>query len=51
MRSYGYYNTSLLLPEYAKIDEIKAEMKDGVLNVVIPKSESGTKDVKEVEVQ
>ncbi|KAK6153744.1 hypothetical protein DH2020_013383 [Rehmannia glutinosa] len=38
-KSYGYYNTSILLPEDAKVDEIKAEMKDGVLNIVIPKSE------------
>ncbi|KAH6771881.1 HSP20-like chaperones superfamily protein [Perilla frutescens var. frutescens] len=48
--SYGYYNTSLLLPEDAKVDEIKAEMKDGVLNIVIPKTERLNKDVKEVHV-
>ncbi|KAI7755586.1 hypothetical protein M8C21_021158 [Ambrosia artemisiifolia] len=29
--TYGYYNTSLMLPEDAKVEEIKAEMKDGVL--------------------
>ncbi|GFQ04600.1 26.5 kDa heat shock protein mitochondrial [Phtheirospermum japonicum] len=50
-RSYGYYNTSVLLPDDAKVDEIKAEMKDGVLNIVVPKSERAKKDVKEVEVQ
>ncbi|KAG6413304.1 hypothetical protein SASPL_126013 [Salvia splendens] len=49
--SYGYYNTSLLLPEDAKLDEIKAEMKDGVLNIVIPKAQKAHKDVKEVEVR
>lgn len=48
--SYGYYSTSLLLPEDAKINEIKAEMKDGVLNIVIPKTERAKKDVKEVQV-
>ncbi|KAL1554152.1 26.5 kDa heat shock protein, mitochondrial-like [Salvia divinorum] len=49
--SYGYYNTSLLLPEDAKVDEIKAEMKDGVLNIVIPKAQKANKDVKEDEVR
>ncbi|KAG6410715.1 hypothetical protein SASPL_128781 [Salvia splendens] len=49
--SYGYYNTSLMLPEDAKLDEIKAEMKDGVLNIVIPKAQKANKDVKEVEVR
>lgn len=46
--SHGYYNTSLLLPEDAKIDEIKAEMKDGVLCINIPKAQGKKKDVKEV---
>lgn len=49
--SYGYYNTSVALPEDAKVDEIMAEMKDGVLNIVIPKNEKANKDVKQVQVQ
>ncbi|KAL3352011.1 hypothetical protein AABB24_020213 [Solanum stoloniferum] len=49
-RSYGYYNNSIVLPEDAKVDEIKAEMKDGVLTITIPKSEKPKKDVKEIEV-
>ena len=48
--SYGYYDNTILLPEDAKVDEIKAEMKDGVLNIVIPKSETPKKDVKEIEI-
>ncbi|KAL5575700.1 hypothetical protein UlMin_017399 [Ulmus minor] len=48
--SYGYYNTSLMLPEDAKADEIKAELKDGVLTVIIPRSEKPKKDAKEVKV-
>ncbi|KAG5572416.1 hypothetical protein H5410_062182 [Solanum commersonii] len=28
-RSYGYYNNSIVLPEDAKVDEIKAEMTKG----------------------
>ncbi|KAL7616658.1 hypothetical protein Lser_V15G01297 [Lactuca serriola] len=47
---YGYYNTSLMLPEDAKVEEIKAEMKDGVLHVVIPKDDTKKKNVKEVKV-
>lgn len=48
--SYGYYNTSLVLPDDAKQDDIKAELKDGVLNITIPKTEFRGKDVKEVKV-
>lgn len=49
-RSYGYYNTSVLLPDDAKVDDIKAEMKNGVLTVVIPRIDKPKKDVKEVRV-
>ncbi|KAL2928108.1 26.5 kDa heat shock protein mitochondrial [Bienertia sinuspersici] len=48
--SYGYYNTSLALPDDVKQDDIKAELKDGVLTITIPKSESHGRDVKEVQV-
>ncbi|XP_071903277.1 26.5 kDa heat shock protein, mitochondrial-like [Coffea arabica] len=47
---YGYYNTSVLLPDDAKVDEIRAEMKDGVLTVIIPRTERPKKDVKEISV-
>ncbi|KAL4559934.1 hypothetical protein LXL04_032080 [Taraxacum kok-saghyz] len=47
---YGYYNTSLMLPEDAKVEEIRAEMKDGVLHVIIPKDDTKKKHVKEVKV-
>lgn len=49
-RSYGYYNTSLALPDDAKADEIKAELKNGVLNIVIPRTEKPKQDVKEVRI-
>ncbi|GAU22284.1 hypothetical protein TSUD_260840 [Trifolium subterraneum] len=49
--SYGYYNTSMVLPDDAKVDEIKAELKDGVLIVSIPRSEKPIKDVKHVNVE
>lgn len=48
--SYEYYNNSIVLPEDAKVDEIKAEMKDGVLTITIPRSERPKKDVKEIQV-
>ncbi|KAI3684299.1 hypothetical protein L6452_33520 [Arctium lappa] len=48
--SYGYYDTSLRLPEDAKVEEITAEMKDGVLHVVIPKDETKKKQIKEIQV-
>lgn len=48
---YGYYyNTSLVLPEDAKADEIKAELKDGVLCITVPRTEKPKSDVREVEV-
>ncbi|XP_022721219.1 26.5 kDa heat shock protein, mitochondrial-like [Durio zibethinus] len=49
-RSYGYYNTSLVLPDDAKVDDIKAELKDGVLSFIIPRTEQPKKDVKEVQI-
>ncbi|XP_043700535.1 26.5 kDa heat shock protein, mitochondrial [Telopea speciosissima] len=48
--NFRYYNTSILLPEDAKVDDIKAEMKDGVLTITIPKTEKPKKDVKEVQI-
>ncbi|KAL4279771.1 hypothetical protein GQ457_03G041910 [Hibiscus cannabinus] len=49
-RSYGHYNTSLVLPDDAKVDDIKAELKDGVLSIIVPKTEESKKDVKQVEI-
>ncbi|GLU22089.1 hypothetical protein SLE2022_381860 [Rubroshorea leprosula] len=49
-RSYGYCNTSLVLPDDAKADDIKAELKDGVLSVIIPRTEKPKKDAKEVKI-
>ncbi|KAI4329336.1 hypothetical protein L6164_021610 [Bauhinia variegata] len=47
--SYGYYNTTLVLPEDAKTDDIKAELKDGVLTLTIPRTHS-SKNAKHVTV-
>ncbi|KAF9615329.1 hypothetical protein IFM89_022980 [Coptis chinensis] len=47
---YGYYNT-VLLPDDANEDGIQAEMKDGVLKIIIPRTERPKKDVKEIKIQ
>lgn len=47
---YGYYNATLLLPEDAKADEVKAELKDGVLSITIPRTEKPKTDAKEVQI-
>lgn len=48
--SYGYYNTSFVLPDDAKVDDIKAKLRDGVLCITIPRTEKPRQDVKEVNV-
>ncbi|XP_038899919.1 26.5 kDa heat shock protein, mitochondrial [Benincasa hispida] len=48
--SYGYYESTVMLPEDAVADEIKAELKDGVLTITIPRAEKPSKDVKEITV-
>lgn len=50
-KSYGFYHASLVLPDDAKADDVKAELKNGVLTVIIPRTEKPEKDVKEVKVE
>ncbi|CAD5315344.1 unnamed protein product [Arabidopsis thaliana] len=50
-KSYGYYNTSLSLPDDAKVEDIKAELKNGMLNLVIPRTEKPKKNVQEISVE
>ena len=38
-RRYGSFSRTLDLPEGAVVDEAKAELKDGVLTITIPKAE------------
>ena len=42
-RSYGQFYRSIPLPEGAKTDQVKAELKDGVLKVSIPVPETAKK--------
>ncbi len=39
-RTYGKFERSFTLPEHVKVDDIKADYKDGVLRVDIPKPET-----------
>lgn len=50
-RSYGSYHTRLTLPDHVKHDGVKAEFKNGVLHVEMPKSkEEPKKNAIEIEV-
>lgn len=42
-RSYENYNTRLTLPEHVQLNEVKAELKNGVLRVLIPKCKEDPK--------
>lgn len=41
--SYENFNTRLTLPEHVKVDEVKAELKNGMLRIVIPKAKEDPK--------
>lgn len=36
-RSYGSFSRSFALPEGADVESVKADLKDGVLNIIVPK--------------
>lgn len=42
-RSSSVYSTRMTLPDNVKIEEVKAEVKNGVLEVVLPKSKEEPK--------
>lgn len=48
-RIYGTFQRSFRLPEYAELDKIEAEFKDGVLNITIPKKKESL--AKQIEVK
>ncbi|GLU21779.1 hypothetical protein SLE2022_378950 [Rubroshorea leprosula] len=42
-KSYGRYNSRIALPENVEFEKIKAEVKDGVLYITIPKASKNAK--------
>ncbi|XP_010250872.1 PREDICTED: small heat shock protein, chloroplastic-like [Nelumbo nucifera] len=42
-KSYGRYSSRIALPENVEFEKIKAEVKDGVLYITIPKATTSTK--------
>ena len=42
-KSYGKYSCRIALPENIQFEKIKAEVKDGVLYIVIPKASTSSK--------
>ncbi|CAJ1938450.1 unnamed protein product [Sphenostylis stenocarpa] len=49
-RSSGKFMRRFRLPENAKVEEVKASMKNGVLTVTVPKQEVKKADVKTIEI-
>ncbi|VAW65588.1 Small HspC2 heat shock protein [hydrothermal vent metagenome] len=49
-RSYGSFQRTLSLPDDANSSDIRASMKDGVLNLVIPRNEEVNSDVRKIAV-
>ena len=47
-RSYGAFQRTLALPDDANVDDIQASMKDGVLNLTIPRRESKENQIKKI---
>jgi HSP20 family protein len=50
-QSYGSYNLRIRLPENVDPSSIKAELKDGVLKVKVPKVEASKKESHTVQVE
>ncbi len=48
---YGTFSRSFTLPEKVDVEKIRAEAKDGVLEVVIPKLEEKEKQPKKIEIK
>lgn len=43
VKSYGKYSSRIALPENVEFDKIKAQVRDGVLYITIPKASSSAK--------
>jgi HSP20 family protein len=47
-RTYGSFSRSVMLPAEVKSEEASATFKDGVLEVIIPKTEESRESVKKI---
>lgn len=50
-RSYGSVKRMFRVPESVKIDEIKAEFRDGVLTLRMPKTEEAQKNTRRIDIE
>ncbi|WP_300461449.1 Hsp20/alpha crystallin family protein [Desulfobacula sp.] len=50
-RSYGSFQRTLSLPEDANRDDVKADFKNGVLNIIIPRMELPGSRAKQIEIK
>ncbi len=49
-RSFGSFHRSVPLPPGVETDQVKANFKNGVLKITLPKSEEAQKETKKVEI-
>lgn len=49
-RSYGHFSRSFTLPESAAIDQIRGDLKDGVLTIVVPKKPGSTPQRRKIQI-
>ncbi|KAL6577939.1 hypothetical protein OROMI_010267 [Orobanche minor] len=50
-KSYGRYSSRIALPDNVEFEKIKAEVKDGVLYVTVPKASSGRGKIFDISVE
>jgi HSP20 family protein len=49
-RSYGQFMRSFTLPESADLDQVRCDLKDGVLNLVVPKRAGSTPQRRKIQI-
>ena len=49
-RSYGSFRKTIQLPDNVLKDKVEAHFKNGVLKVIIPKTEESKQEVKKIKV-
>lgn len=50
-KSYGRYSSRIALPDNVQFENIKAEVKDGVLYIAIPKANTSYSNILDIQVQ